>query len=129
MSPGPSVAVMSAVVAGPSVSISATTAPAALTRLTSPALLDWLVTVNVCGPVVAADQSFAHPVLVTVTAVVADALAAGRATIAAAAATAGVTTSTPATAQGRRPASCSQRRGTGPGCGAGLVAARLAGRR
>ena len=47
--PGPSVAVMCAVVAGPSVSISATTAPAALSRLTSPALLDWLVTVNVCG--------------------------------------------------------------------------------
>ena len=107
--PGPSVAVICAVVAGPRVSISATTPPLALTSVISPAWADLLCTVNVCGPVRAADHSLAQPVLVTVTAVEAEVLAAGSAAIVRAAATAGATTRTPATAHGRRAASRSQR--------------------
>ena len=95
-------------VAGPSVSISPTTPPAALTRLISPAWPDWLRTVNVRVPAWAAVQSRAQPVPVTVTAVPAAATADGSAAMVTPAASAGTTTSTPATAHGRRAARRSQ---------------------
>src|SRR6478672_13116550 len=111
------------------VSISATTPPAALSRLTSPGWPDLLATVNVWVPARAEVQSGAHWVPVTVTAVVVAALADGSTAIAAAAASAGTSISTPATAHGRRAASRShwaaaQRRPGGPaGAGAGTGAA------
>src|SRR6478672_6866305 len=82
------------------VSISATTPPAALSRLTSPGWPDLLATVNVWVPAWAEVQPGAHWVPVTVTAVVVAALADGSTAIAAAAASAGTSISTPATAHG-----------------------------
>src|SRR6266568_4058997 len=114
---------MAAVVAGPRVSISATIPPAALSRVISPTRPDWLVTVNVWVPARADVHSRAHPLLVTVTAVMALALAAGRAAITLPAATTGTATSAPATVQVRCPASRSQRATALLASGAGAVGA------
>ena len=99
--PLPSVAVSAADVPGPIVSISPTTAPAALSRLISPASPELLATVNVCVPVVPEVHSGAQPVFVTVMAIPAVVAAAGSAAIVAPAARAGTATRTPATAHGR----------------------------
>ena len=96
-------------VPGPIVSISPTTAPAALSRLISPARPELLLTVNVCVPVVPDVHSGAQSVFVTVMAIPAVVAAAGSAAIVAPAARAGTATRTPATAHGRRPASRSHR--------------------
>ena len=109
--PVPRVAVSAADVPGPIVSISPTTAPAALSRLISPARPELLATVNVCVPVVPEVHSGAQSVFVTVMAIPAVVAAAGSAAIVAPAARAGTATRTPATAHGRRPAS----RSHGPG--------------
>ena len=68
-------------VPGPSVSISPTTAPAALSRLISPAMPELLATVNVWLPDWAEVNSGAHSVLLTVTASAALLAAAGIAAI------------------------------------------------
>src|ERR1700729_2520758 len=101
---------MFAVVAGPSVSISATTPPAASSRLISPARPDSLLTAKVWVPGCADRKSRAQPSRATVTATTASvAPAAGSAATSTPAATAGTTTSTPAMVQVRCPASRSHR--------------------
>src|SRR5580692_2128870 len=111
-------ALSGAVVPGPSVSISPTTAPAALSRLISPAMPELLATVNVWLPDWAEVNSGAHSVLLTVTASAALPAAGGIAAIVTPAARAGTTMRTPATTHGRPPASRSQRPTPGAGDGA-----------
>ena len=94
---------------GPMVSISPTTAPAALSRLTSPARPELLVTVIVWVPVVAVDHSGAQSVRLTVTVLAAPVAAAGSAAIVTPAASAGTAIRTPATSHGRPAATRSQR--------------------
>src|ERR1700733_3248144 len=97
---------MFAVVAGPSVSISATTPPAASSRLISPARPDSLLTAKVWVPGCADRKSRAQPSRAAVTATTASAApAAGSAATSTPAATAGTATSTPAMVQVRCPAS------------------------
>src|ERR1700743_351899 len=90
------------------VSSSPTTAPAELSRLTSPARPELLVTVIVWVPVTAVDHSGAQLVGCRSTALAPLVAAAGGAAIVAPAASAGAATRTPATSQGRRPATRSQ---------------------
>src|SRR5690349_316761 len=92
---------MGALVAGPSVSISATTPLLASTRLISPVLSDLLTTVNVWLPVRTVAQSAAQLVAVTVTRVASTSVAPGSSAMTAAAITAGTTTTATATATGR----------------------------
>ena len=110
-------------VPGPIVSISPTTAPAALSRLISPASPELLATVNVCVPVVPEVHSGAQSVFVTVMAIPAVVAAAGSAAIVAPAARAGTATRTPATAHGRRPARRSHWPGAAGVSGAGAGSA------
>ncbi|SRR5579875_1217858 len=105
------------------VSISPATPPEALSRSISPARPDWLSTVIVWVPGRAEVHSGAHSARVTVTIAVAAGLAAGSTAIVVPAASDGTTTSTPATAHGRRPASRSQR----PAVPVPLAAAEAAG--
>src|SRR6202034_1094804 len=91
------------------VSISPTTAPAELSRLTSPARPELLVTVIVWVPVTAVDHSGAQLLRLTVTALAAPVAAAGGgAPLAAPPASAAAATRPPATSHGRRPATRSQ---------------------
>ena len=97
-----------ALVAGPSVSISPTIPPLALSRLISPEAEEEFRTVRVCVPGRAAVKSRPQVVLVTVTLEDDALVAAGSATIVAPAASAGTATSAPATTQVRCPARRSQ---------------------
>src|SRR5580693_5007912 len=113
--PLPRSALSGALVPGPSVSISPTTAPPASSRLISPAMPELLTTVNVWLPDWAEVNSGAQSVLLTVTASAALPAAPGIAAIVSPAARAGTTMRTPATTHGRPPASRSQRPKPGSG--------------